>query len=400
MLSACQRDASLQRSVQRIDAVLPREDGDLDVILDDTILYAEGGGQPADRGTIAGAPVLDVQKGPDHRVRHRVAPSAALTAGAEVEVVVDWERRWDHMQQHTGQHLLSALLADRWGLRTVGFHLGTESCTIDLDGTLPEDAVAAVEDAANQAILDDRPVTLHTTSRAALEADGLRTRGLPDSVQGPVRLVIIEGLDRNTCGGTHVSRTGALQLLHLTRRDRVRGGTRLGFVVGQRALRRLRRLSGNSAALSELLRAAPEDQLSRVEALLEERKASRKLTRELQQQLAEARAAALAHEPGPVLVHHDPQADLGALRSLATATLPEGDRRVLLGVGAGVFLLRGPVAVVQAAGPSVAALLEGRGGGRGGTYQGRAQRTDAEAVSQATEALSAATEPEADLEDS
>ncbi len=391
MLSACQHDARLRVSTQRVVAVEPRDDGDHDVILDDTILYAEGGGQPADHGHIDDAWVSDVQKGADGRPRHRMARPPA--PGATVQVTVDWARRWDHMQQHTGQHLLSALLEDRLGLATVGFHLGTEDCSIDLDGTLDQEGAETIEDAANQAILDNREVRLRTVHADELAGLEVRSRGLPDSATGPVRLVEIAGLDTNTCGGTHVDRTGALQLVHLVRRERVRGATRLRFLVGGRALARLRSLAAESEAMTALLRSAPATHVDRVGALLDEQRAERKQRQALERRLAALVAESLARDPGPVLVHHDPTADLGALRALAGAVIGTGDTsadpRLLLAVGDGAFLLRGPPALVAAAGPGVADVLGGRGGGRGDTFQGRAAPIDPPALAAARTLLEA-----------
>ncbi len=369
MLSACQLDARQRRRTCTVEVCEPIEDGLFDVILDDTVLYAEGGGQPADRGTLDGEPVLDVQKGTDGRPRHRLA--RALAVGSTVDAVVDWDRRWDHMQQHTGQHLLTAVIDQGWGRATVGFHLGAESCTIDLDGPIRDAERAAIEAQVQAEILADRPVSVAQHTAEELDEQGIRSRGLPEGLTGPIRVVTIAGLDHNTCGGTHVGRTGELQLLHITKVEKVRGGARLSFVVGSRALALLQDQTARSHTLTALLRCAPEAQGDRVKALIDETKAAAKALRAVETELTDALGRVLAQTPGQTVVWSRPTADLGMLRGIAQHVRAERpDRRVLL-TGDRVFLLHAPEAVVLACGPAIADLLGGRGGGRGTTHQGR-----------------------------
>lgn len=313
--------------------------------------------------------MLDVQKGTDGRPRHRLA--RALAVGSTVDAVVDWDRRWDHMQQHTGQHLLTAVIDQGWGRATVGFHLGAESCTIDLDGPIRDAERAAIEAQVQAEILADRPVSVAQHTAEELDEQGIRSRGLPEGLTGPIRVVTIAGLDHNTCGGTHVGRTGELQLLHITKVEKVRGGARLSFVVGSRALALLQDQTARSHTLTALLRCAPEAQGDRVKALIDETKAAAKALRAVETELTDALGRVLAQTPGQTVVWSRPTADLGMLRGIAQHVRAERpDRRVLL-TGDRVFLLHAPEAVVLACGPAIADLLGGRGGGRGTTHQGR-----------------------------
>ena len=371
-LDAAQRTPGLQGLDARVLAVLPREDGHWDVIVDDTPLYAEGGGQPADRGQLGGAPVLDVQRGPDGWARHRVA--VAPEVGQRVRLKVDTARRWDHTQQHSGQHLLSALAAARLGLDTVGFHLGADLCTVDLSGLLPPERWAELEDAVNDVILEDRPVRAFEVAADAAPA-ALRSRDGAPARSGPLRLVEIDGVDLNPCGGTHVTRTGELQLLMLLRGEKVRGGTRLSFVVGGRARRRAQQLRDREAALTGALRCPPEGLPEAVRRLGDDLKAAHKALGQAQLRVADAEGAAMAAAAGAVvLAEQGDPALVGPVAEAAARRRPDGVF-VVIGPpadGERPFFVAGAADAVAALGPRLAGALGGRGGGRGGRFQGRA----------------------------
>lgn len=371
-LAACQRDSaarSLDTEVLAVEEVV----GGWRVQLADTVLYPEGGGQPADHGLIAGVPVRDVQRQGD-RVWHTT--DAAVPFGP-VRVEVDWTRRWDHMQQHSGQHLLTAVAQQLLGRETLAFHLGQDSCTIDLDGALSAPDLERLEEAVNDEIRASRPLGWREVDRGELEGLGVRSRGLPEHVTGPIRLVEIEGLDLNTCGGTHVQDTGQLQVLHLLAADKHKGGSRLSFLVGGRVLHHLGLGRARERELTLLLRQGPEAHATEVARLLEAGRAEARDKRSLMARLGALEGAALAARPEGSLWHHLPEADLGLLRQvaqLARGSHPE--RTVILTGGelgdSGVFMVAGPATEVAALGPRVAEAVQGRGGGRGEIYQGQA----------------------------
>jgi len=213
------------------------------VALDQSAFYPEGGGQPADTGTLGGAAVLDVQV-EDGVIWHM------LDQALEPEIVqgaIDWARRFDHMQQHHGQHLLSAAFERLYGLRTVSFHLGTGASTIDLAATdLAPAQAAAAEDLTNQVIWEDRPILARFVSAEELTQLPLRK---PPIISGPVRIVSVPDFDHSACGGTHPRATGGVGLLHLRRWERRADLTRVEFLCGGRALRDLR---WKNAALGRL----------------------------------------------------------------------------------------------------------------------------------------------------
>jgi len=348
------------------------------VIVERSLLYPEGGGQPADRGTIGGVAVLDVQKDGSGRVC--LTTDAPVAAGEHV-VEVDMVRRFDHMQQHTAQHLVTAVASDQFGRNTVSFHLGTESCSIDLDGPLSGRELRALEDLVNEEIRLNRPVTGRVVSIEEYEALDVRSRGLPAGYVGDVRLIEIAGLDLNTCGGTHVSRLGELQLIHLVGTEKIRGGVRLSYLAGGRALRRLRETTRRTGELNRALKCGPSEHLAGVRRLLDDAKASARTRKQLLSELGQAIGAGIPGTNPTRAVHiHRPEADLALLRSIADAARDAGHEGPVLltgGTGTGVFLLDAEPALVAELGPQVAAALDGRGGGRGTRFQGKAQTLEA-----------------------
>jgi len=205
------------------------------VILDRTAFYPTGGGQAADRGTLNDVPVMDViEREEDGAILHVLASPLNL-AGQELIVgVIDWPCRFDRMQQHSGQHLLSAGFDRLLGASTISFHLGDEVCTIDLDReTLTPEESDRVELAVNQVIWENRPIRASFPPPEELERLDIRGR---IKVSGPVRIVEIEGFDRNPCGGTHVRAAGEIGMIKIRRWERHAGGTRVEFLCGRRAL--------------------------------------------------------------------------------------------------------------------------------------------------------------------
>ena len=214
-------------------SVVERAEEGRRVYLDRTAFYPTSGGQLHDTGRLEGITVADVIDEGD-RVAHLLAEP--LASGPIVRGELDWPRRFDHMQQHTGQHLLSAVLADLWNYSTTSVHLGELTSTLDLDTPqLTSEQVAQAEERANQVITENRPVTIAFEDAAA--STGLRK---PSSRSGAIRIVSIEGLDRSACGGTHVRATGAIGALLVRKVDRVRKGVRLEFLCGLRAIGRSR----------------------------------------------------------------------------------------------------------------------------------------------------------------
>jgi alanyl-tRNA synthetase len=272
--------------------ILDRSADGRTLYLDRTAFYPASGGQPCDAGAIADVPVVDVADEGERIAHHLAAP---LDAGS-VECAIDWPRRFDHMQQHTGQHLLSAVFEEWFGLHTVSFHLGAESSTIDLEGGAVEPgAVLEAERRANHIVFENRPVAVGFQDAA--EVQGLRK---PTDREGTLRIVSIEGLDRNACGGTHVRSTGEVGPVLLRKLDKVRQSVRVEFLCGGRAVRRAR---ADYEALSKTaqLFSVPLDEVpAMVAAQLETARSSDKARRKLELDLAayEGKELYLATAPG------------------------------------------------------------------------------------------------------
>ena len=264
------------------------------VYLDRTAFYPDSGGQPHDLGRIGGALVQDVIDEGD-RVAHLMA--GELAEASQVECEIDWSRRFDHMQQHSGQHLLSAVLVELFDIHTVSFHLGSESSTIDVAAPALDAAqLAAAERRANEVVFENRPVGI---GFAANTVDlGLRKAS---EREGELRIISIEGLDRSACGGTHVRSTAEIGPIAIRRIDKIRGNVRIEFLCGMRALNRARAdfdgLSKIARQFSSALDDTPGVVAAQAERLAEIEKAYRKLSVEAaQRQGADFYAAT---EPGP-----------------------------------------------------------------------------------------------------
>jgi alanyl-tRNA synthetase len=257
----------------------------LRIYLDRSAFYPTSGGQPFDTGKLGGVDVNEVVD-EDGRVAHQV--SAPLDAAAEVSGVIDWQRRFDHMQQHTGQHLLSAVLVDLYDAQTVSFHLGIEACTIDVARALEPAQIREAERRANEIVFENRPVTIGFEDSS--QDLGLRK---PTEREGVIRIISIQDLDRSACGGTHVRATGEIGPILIRKLDRIRGNQRIEFLCGLRAVKRAR---ADFEAISSVARAfsAPPDEVpALVTAQLEKLQDTEKARRRLATELAQARGREL-----------------------------------------------------------------------------------------------------------
>ena len=264
-----------------------------EVVLDRTAFYPASGGQPHDLGKLGEANVVDVRDAEDGIV-HIVDQPVKL---GEVKGCINWPRRFDHMQQHTGQHLLSAMFQERFGLSTVSFHLGSEICTIDLRGPEPaEEILEGAERAANQVVFEDRPVNVRYGTADQLSQLGVRKEVERDGI---LRAIEIESADLQPCGGTHVKRTGQIGLVLVRRCTKVRQDWRVEFACGRRSERFARHDFQVLRQTAEKLSCAPEDLVSTASRLLAERDANFKNFHAVTQRLAETEAT-LAFETTPL----------------------------------------------------------------------------------------------------
>jgi alanyl-tRNA synthetase len=346
------------------------------VVLDQTAFYPTSGGQPYDVGVLGAAHVLDVLDREDGEIVHVV--DQPLLPGSTVSGTIDWTRRFDHMQQHTGQHVLSAAFDRLFSARTESFHLGTVSATIDLGREVTAAQIAAAEDDANRIVWEDRPVSIRFATPEEAAAMPLRKE---PARTGPLRLIDIEEYDLSACGGTHVARTGAIGIIAIGSAEKFRSGTRVEFLCGGRALARFRSWRDAFAATQRHLSVSPPELAAGVERLQGESKTLQRAIRGLQEQLATHKAAELiarGRHTGDrlVIVEALDGWDAAGLKSLAAAAAAREPRAAVA-----LFSTTSPALAVVAKGKDApidaAAVLKqlvakfgGKGGGKPDLAQG------------------------------
>jgi alanyl-tRNA synthetase len=270
------------------------------LLLDRTAFYPTSGGQVFDTGVISTdnekLKVSEVVDTEDGRVVHYLeAPPKSLQPGTKIRGQIDATRRRDHMQQHTGQHVLSAAFVRLFNIPTVSFHMADDYCSIDLDTpTLTKDQIEAAERLANEIILENRTVDIRFVTRE--EAGKLGLRKLPPAERDELRLIDIHDFDLSACGGTHVNQTGQIGCVLLRKIEKVRQGWRVEFVAGQRAVATARRDFITLSDVAALFSAHIYDVPQQARKSLEEIRSLRKQREQAQEELAEAQAAALLAE--------------------------------------------------------------------------------------------------------
>ena len=336
--------------------------GTHEVVLDRTLFYPESGGQLSDAGQLGAARVLTSVSTPQK-------PTSGEIAGT-----IDWARRFDHMQQHTGQHVLSRAFIEAAQLPTVSFHMGDETCTIDLEGSGFDDAAARrAEDLANHVVAENRPIAVSLVPVAELDQLELR-RKVPEGVT-IARIVSVRDFDAIPCCGTHVRSTGELGLVKVLRAERVKQLHRVHFKVGQRALDDYREKHGIVQTLAQRLTTSAGDLMHKVERLTDESQAAAKRAKQLTQRLAQAQKPSLlrgATTVGPhrVVVYRD--ADAALVRALATELQAEPGTVALLGADDGTVVCataRDLTIDLATTASAWARELGGSGGGKGGFAQ-------------------------------
>ncbi len=368
------------------------------VVLDRTAFYPTGGGQPHDTGALNGVPVVDVitREGDEAVIHVLAAPLEAERVVGEV----DWTRRFDLMQQHTGQHVLSAACVERLGANTVGFHLSGGYATVDLDrAPLGEEELADVEALANAIVFENRAVTTRWVPDEEVPALPLRK---PVAHKGPVRIVEIADFDCSACGGTHVRATGEIGLIKITRSERRGGETRLEFLCGGRALADYRAKNALLLKLAAEFTVGHWEIPDLVHRLAAELKETRRELRRSRDALLDAQAAALWQGAAPVgdvrLVRAELEGEpMDALKHLAQRLMEHPRTVALLGsrhpTGETSYLVFArsddldlPMGDLLR---EACAVIGGRGGGRPNFAQGGGPQGErlAEALEQAAQSL-------------
>ncbi len=295
------------------------------IVLSESAFYPEGGGQPYDTGTLrdlksgAQVQVLEVHE-KDGELLHYT--DSALPAGAQVEGRIDWERRFDLMQQHSGEHIVSGLVHAAYGYDNVGFHMGSETITIDFNGMLDEKELREIEEKANRVIWEDQPTHIFYPSREELQTLPYRSK---KELTGDVRIVEFPGrgdapyVDLCACCGTHVARAGEIGLVRLLSVEKFREGVRVEMLSGRRALSYLNMADGQNHRISVLLSAKPEQTADAVKREMDENFRLRGRVAELEEKLFSQTAEQL-RGAGNVLLFEE-ELDSDSLRKLAVAVM-------------------------------------------------------------------------------
>ena len=336
------------------------------VTLDRTAFYPEGGGQPADHGTLDGAAVTDVHE-KNGVIFHNV--DRAVEIGKTVSGFIDWARRFDHMQQHSGEHICSGLICSRYGCDNVGFHMGTDIVTIDFNADIPWEELLEIEGQANRYIQEDHPIDIQFHRGAELDAIDYRSK---KPLEGDVRIVAFPGADCCACCGTHVLRSGQVGLVKFLSVQKFREGVRIELLCGQRALDYLSRTWEQAKIIGQHLSVKPVDAAAAVERLEGELSALKMRCAGLEEAVFAGIAAEQAGK-GNVLLFQPPMKP-DSVRKLADAVSKAcgGLAAVFAGEGShyAYALGRADGQDISAAVKALNGALHGRGGGRNGFAQG------------------------------
>ena len=339
------------------------------VVLDCTAFYPEGGGQPADHGTLGTVHVTDVHE-KDGVIFHTC--DWPVETGALVTGRIDWPRRFDHMQQHSGEHILSGILCADYHCDNVGFHMGADTVTIDYNADISWEQALAAERKANEIIWADREADISFPGPEELEALNYRSK---KELTGAVRIVTFPEADCCACCGTHVLRAGQVGLVKILSCQKFREGVRMEILCGRRALDYLSRTYEQAKSIGQHLSVKPQDTLAAVERLSEELAETKARAGALEAAVFDAIAAEHAGK-GDVLLFQPPMKG-DSVRRLADAVSRRSGGLAAVFAGEGEQFA---YALVQSEGQDLSSLvktmnqtLHGRGGGRNGFAQGSVQ---------------------------
>ena len=338
-----------------------------------TAFYPEGGGQPCDLGRLGSEPVLDVQE-ENGIIYHTVAHSLMVTA--PVVGRIDWARRFDHMQQHSGEHIVSGMLCEAYHCDNVGFHMGADVVTIDYNAEIPWEGVLEIERRANRYIQENHVPRIWWPSQENLEALSYRSKR---ALEGPVRITRFPGADTCACCGTHVGSSAEIGLVKFIGWQKFRGGVRLELLCGQRAVDYLTMNWQQNSAIGRELSVKPDATHAAVTRLKEELSAVKQRCDALETEHFASLAAQYDGAGNVLLVQPPMESDAARRLCDMTAARCGGRCAVFAGQdGAYKYAVIHPGADIRELIKTMNAALNGRGGGRDGFAQGSAACTEAE----------------------
>lgn len=368
-------------TLREFNATIVNKGTDIDgrnyVVLSNTAFYPTGGGQPHDTGTLNDVEVIDVEKINDE-IRHYIQGDSSSLAG-EVHGKLNWQRRFDHMQQHAGQHILTAAFVELFDAPTVSFHLGTEQVTIDIAvDSLTEEQLGAAEARANEIILENRPIDTRWITENELENYSLRKEV---AVTGDIRLVIIPDFDYNGCGGTHPTSTGQVSAIKILGTEKMKGNIRVSFVCGHRVLAELAMRKKVLADVARQLSVPETEAASALTKVLTTQKNTEKALAAAKEELLNYEAKALVSSKERIITAAFTQRSMQELQKLARTIVAEQAESIVLLVSENEDKLQFVAArgaKVEKSMKDITAkalpLINGKGGGSDQMVQGGGER--------------------------
>lgn len=359
-----------------VQEVRPSGNG-YEIILDRTAFFPEGGGQSSDTGSLGGVSVSDVQEIDGKIIHYTDGP---LVEGAEVEGCIDWTERFSKMQQHTGEHIVSGLIHKIYGYHNVGFHLGTDSVTLDFNGVVPKEKLHEIEQLANEAVAKNLPVQVLYPTDEELSKISYRSK---IEIEGQVRIVVIDGYDVCACCAPHVKQTGEIGLIKLVGMQNYKGGVRISMLCGFRALEDYYQKEKNNREIAVMLSAKEYETAVEVERLQEELAMKKAKIAELEQKFLEQKVETLDVSGEIVCLFEE--TDPVMTRELVNLLLKKGAKMAAVFSGnerEGYRYVLGSRSLdVRKNGKLLNEAFHGRGGGKPemvqGTVQGKREEIEA-----------------------
>lgn len=348
-----------------------------EIILDRTAFFPEGGGQSSDTGSLGGVSVSDVQEIDGKIIHYTDGP---LVEGTEVEGCIDWTERFSKMQQHTGEHIVSGLIHKIYGYHNVGFHLGTDSVTLDFNGVVPKEKLHEIEQLANEAVAKNLPVQVLYPTDEELSKISYRSK---IEIEGQVRIVVIDGYDVCACCAPHVKQTGEIGLIKLVGMQNYKGGVRISMLCGFRALEDYYQKEKNNREIAVMLSAKEYETAVEVERLQEELAMKKAKIAELEQKFLEQKVETLDVSGEIVCLFEE--TDPVMTRELVNLLLKKGAKMAAVFSGnerEGYRYVLGSRSLdVRKNGKLLNEAFHGRGGGKPemvqGTVQGKREEIEA-----------------------
>lgn len=338
------------------------EKGVFKVALRETAFYPEGGGQPADHGTLGDVKVLDVQER-DGIIWHTV--SEPLPKGASAGGRIDWERRYDYMQNHSGEHVVSGLICRTFGCSNVGFHMGSDVITMDFNTPMTWEQAMEIEERANRAIEMQIPITASYPTAEELADLDYRSK---KELSGRVRILTIEGCDTCACCGTHVRTTAEIRLVKILSLQNYKSGVRITMVSGNRALEDYRRKHDGISAAARMLSAKPEETAQAVERVLEENGRLRYEMAGMRKRIAQLQAQTIPEGTAACFLD-EPLAPARELREIANALGERADNVMVMGEN-GAYVIKSADSRARALQEALRETFTVQGGGSDQMVQG------------------------------